>query len=315
MALKPDILLIACGRIGGLGKLGYSLGDIGTGTDRLQHIPPGGTSLSPARCDLIIVAEVLHQSAVLAHDLIIRIKTCQIRAFNGIAYREVGGGCNRLRGALCAVGHVLDKGLRCGDSAFVTVIKDAEAPDTAAKLRAFTLLSREGHEHDLVTIVGQARIVVVCIQLLGNVPAESHIQHTLTEEVDLIAAHQRSVKIDALAVVKGLDGLDILLGVRSVDGMIRIGEGTAVKIVDNGTGALVAALACAVDGAYGRAGIGMDSVDGVKESLGGLPGMSLLVNLLHGIGGLKHGLIDGHAVGGHADRILIHSTLVVDAGG
>ena len=93
-----------------------------------------------------------------------------------------------------------------------------------------------------------------------------------------------------------------------------IGEGAAVHVVDDSAGALVAALAAAVDSAnVGLAGI-IDGLHSLQEVLGG-PGVGVFVHVLHGVGSLKHGLVDGHAVGGHAEGILIISTVAALAGG
>ena len=68
-------------------------------------------------------------------------------------------------------------------------------------------------------LVGQAGVVVVAVQLLGNVPAECHLQGAVAEEGDLFAAVDGSVKVDAVGVVQSLDGLDVLSGVCGVLGV------------------------------------------------------------------------------------------------
>ena len=114
--------------------------------------------------------------------------------------------------------------------------------------------------------------------------------------------------------MQGLDGLDVLSGVSGVLGVGCIGEGAAVHIVDDGAGALVAALAAAVDRAdVGLAGV-VDGLHSLQEVVGG-PGVILSIHVLHGVGSLKHGLVDGHAVGGHAERELVVSTGGILAGG
>ena len=43
--------------------------------------------------------------------------------------------------------------------------------------------------------------------------------------------------------------------------------------------------------------------------------MGVLVDVLHCVGSLKDGLVDGHAVGGHNQRILVSGAVVCEAGG
>ena len=71
---------------------------------------------------------------------------------------------------------------------------NCKAPDAAAQL-GIAALSGEGHGEDLVAAVGQAGIVVVGVQLLCNVPAECHLQGTIAEQGDLLAAVDGSIKV------------------------------------------------------------------------------------------------------------------------
>ena len=60
--------------------------DILTGADALQHVPPLGTCGCPARSDLVVVAQISHELAVLAHDLVVGVDIAHAGAD-----REVGG--------------------------------------------------------------------------------------------------------------------------------------------------------------------------------------------------------------------------------
>ena len=107
-------------------------------------------------------------------------------------------------------------------------------------------------ELDLVAVISQAGVVVVGVGLLDQVPAEGHVQDALTEELDLFTAVDGRVKVDAVQAPEQLEGLDVLGRVRGVHGVLGIGEGAAVEVVDQDAGALVAALAAAVDSTVSR---------------------------------------------------------------
>ena len=212
------------------------------------------------------------------------------------------------------VAHELDELLGGVDAGLVAVIEDTEAPDAAAQLR-LAVLRGEAHEHDVVAGDGllSAGASAVGVQLLGDVPAEGHLQDALIESGDLLAAVQRGVKGDALHALQLLQSLDVVGVVPQVLGVLGVGEGTAVEVVDEGAGALVAALASAEDSAHGAVELAGQSLNGLDEVLGG-PGVVLQIHILESAGLLKGVLVDGHAVSGHNQRILIHSAVGVGAG-
>ena len=87
--------------------------------------------------------------------------------------------------------------------------------------------------------------------------------------------------------------------------MVRVGIGAGVQVGHKRAGALVAALAAAVDNTGGADGAGvLHSLNGLEEILR-RPGAVLQINILEGIGLLKYLVVDGHAVGGHAQGVLI----------
>ena len=89
--------------------------------------------------------------------------------------------------------------------ALVAVIKDAEAPDAAAQLRV-AAFGGESHGEDLVAADGLACGSGVSVQLLCNVPAESHLQGAVAEQGDLLAAVDGGIEVDALCIVQSLNG-------------------------------------------------------------------------------------------------------------
>ena len=95
--------------------------------------------------------------------------------------------------------------------------------------------------------------------------------------------------------------------------MLSIGEGSAVEVVDEGAGALVAALAGAVNVGNGLFIISVQRIDRGDEVLG-RPGVGVDVNILVGTGGHECVIVDRHAVGGHDQRILIARAVRVEAG-
>ena len=96
--------------------------------------------------------------------------------------------------------------------------------------------------------------------------------------------------------------------------MVGSGEGAAVEVVDESTGALVAALADAVDSADGVAVLVIERLNGLEELLGG-PGVGVLVDVLVGAGLDKGGVVDRHAVGGHDDGVLVGLAVFGEARG
>ena len=92
-----------------------------------------------------------------------------------------------------------------------------------------------------------------------------------------------------------------------------IGKGAAVHIVDDGAGALVAALTAAVDGCYVLVAALVQCVHSVQEALGA-PGVLVSINVLVSAHFLDLGHVHGHAVCGHAQGVLVVVALVVAAG-
>ena len=96
--------------------------------------------------------------------------------------------------------------------------------------------------------------------------------------------------------------------------MSCIGEGAAVHVVDDGAGALVAALAAAVDGCNILITAIVQCVNGLEEAVGA-PGVLISINVLVCAHFLDLGHVHGHAVCGHAQGVLVVVTGVVLAGG
>ena len=113
--------------------------DILTGADALQHVPPLGTCGCPARSDLVVVAQISHELAVLAHDLVVGVDIAHAGAD-----REVGGSQHTVLDLIGVGSDEVDEGPGCFDLGLVAVIKDAEAPDAAAQLRV-AAVGGEGH--------------------------------------------------------------------------------------------------------------------------------------------------------------------------
>ena len=114
--------------------------------------------------------------------------------------------------------------------------------------------------------------------------------------------------------MQGLDRLDVLGGVGSVLGVGRIGKGATVHVVDDGAGALVAALTCAVDGCNVLVTAVVQGVNGLQEAVSA-PGMLVGINVLVSAHFLDLGHVHGHAVCGHAQGILVVVAGSVLAGG
>ena len=89
--------------------------------------------------------------------------------------------------------------------------------------------------------------------------------------------------------------------------MGSVGEGAAVQVVDQSTVALVAALAAAEDHADILVTGIVNGLNSLQEVLGS-PGMGILIDVLHCTGLLEDGLVDGHAVSGHAQGVLVVGT-------
>ena len=84
--------------------------------------------------------------------------------------------------------------------------------------------------------------------------------------------------------------------------MLVVGEAAVVEVGHQRAGALVAALAGAVDQAGGEVARVHEGAEGVFKAFG-RPGVGLLIDVLHRVGSLKRGLVDDHAVRRHAQRI------------
>ena len=80
-----------------------------------------------------------------------------------------------------------------------------------------------------------------------GVPAKVCLLYT---SVDFITALKGSVKVDSVHSGKKLNCFDVFFAVCSIFCMFRIGESTAVEVVDQSSCSLVSALACAVNSAY-----------------------------------------------------------------
>ena len=104
--------------------------------------------------------------------------------------------------------------------------------------------------------------------------------------------------------MQGLDGLDVLGGVGSVLGVGCIGKGAAVHVVDDGAGALVAALTCTVDGCNVLVTAVVQGVNGLQEAVGA-PGVLVGIDVLVSAHFLDLGHVHGHAVCGHAQGVLV----------
>ena len=257
--------VLACSCSVSLSNIGAdSLGHIGALADLLQHVPPGSTSLCPALGDLIVVAQVRHQNLILLHGLVVSPDLGQVGAFSSGTCGEEVGNLNSLCGVL-GVSEVLDEGLGSLDLGGIAVVEDTEAPDTALQL-GLAGLSGECHADDLVAgnSLAGAGACSVGIQLLLDVPAVSNLQNALVEQLDLVAANDSSVEVNTLGVAEGLDSLNVQGIVPGVLGVLSIGEGAAVQVVDQSTGALVAALAAAEDSGNGAGELSLNSCDSLQ---------------------------------------------------
>ena len=92
-----------------------------------------------------------------------------------------------------------------------------------------------------------------------------------------------------------------------------IGKGAAVHVVDDGAGALVAALTAAVDGCHVLVACAVQCVHSLQEAVGA-PGVLVGINVLVSAHFLDLGHVHGHAVCGHAQGVLVVVALLVAAG-
>ena len=95
--------------------------------------------------------------------------------------------------------------------------------------------------------------------------------------------------------------------------MSRSGEGSAVQVVDQRTGSLVAALALAEDCAHGGVEVRVQGVHGLNKVLGS-PGAGGQIQILVGSGFLEGVQVHSHAVGGDDQRIFVNFSVGVRAG-
>ena len=96
--------------------------------------------------------------------------------------------------------------------------------------------------------------------------------------------------------------------------MLRVGIGAAADVGDQSTGALVAALAAAVDAANVLVTGIIDGLNSLEEVFHGVPGVGLLVQVLQSTGFLEDIPVDGHAVGDHANGHLVNFAVGAGAG-
>ena len=96
--------------------------------------------------------------------------------------------------------------------------------------------------------------------------------------------------------------------------MVSVGVGAAADVGDQSAGALVAALAAAVDGANVLVAGIINSLNSLEEVFDGVPGAGLFVQVLQSAGSLEDIAVDGHAVGDHADGQLVQLAVGAGAG-
>ena len=265
--------------------------------DLLQHVPPGSALLGPAGSHVVVVAQVLHEAGKLRHAGL--ILGAGVHIAEGGTDGEETGQTDALGALLGVVAQELDEFLGSGGLGVVAVVKQAEAPDAAAQF-GLAVVGGEGHRHggegDGLGVVG----------LVGSVPAQGHGHAAVGEQLQFVAGLGGCVVGDEPfigPVHQLLQRLLVGVAVGGVGGVVGVGELAAVQVVHQRAGALVAALAAAVDdGGGGDAGI-LQSLQGLFKVFGG-PG-AVLVDVLQGACLLKHFLVDGHGVGGHAQGVLI----------
>ena len=95
--------------------------------------------------------------------------------------------------------------------------------------------------------------------------------------------------------------------------MVSVGELAGVQVGHQRAGALVAALAAAVDHGSGLIARFIQGVQSLQEVFGG-PGVGGFVDVLERARGFKVVVVDDHAVGGHAQGIFVIDAFAVFAG-
>ena len=228
-------------------------------------------------------------------------------------YREEGRNLDTLLCLIRIVADETDEFLGSRDLVRIAVVKDTEAPDTAAELCRGAVLSRELHRDDVVAVVGLSCLAVVGIVLLRCVPAEGNRKRSVSEELNLISADQRRIEVDALLINQCLESLGILRTVDGVLSVLCIRECSAVQIVHQCSCSLIAALSCAVDSRYILLTTVIDCLDSLEEVFC-RPGVIVEIKILKRIRVLENGLIDRHAVRDHAERILVILAVAALAG-
>ena len=69
----------------------------------------------------------------------------------------------------------------------------------------------------------------------GSIEVDGVVQEALPNAMFRVEL-ENGVEVDAVGIVQGLDGLDVLGRIRGVLGVGCIGEGAAVHVVDDGVG-------------------------------------------------------------------------------
>ena len=149
---------------------------------------------------------------------------------------------------------------------------------------------------------------------LSNIPAEGHSEGLIAEQLDLFTAVDGGIEVDAVQGLEQFQSLHVLFGVSGVGSVFRVGEGTAVEVVDQSTGTLVAALSGAVNSTDIFLTVSIQRLDCVDEAVG-CPGVVFFIDVLESVSGLEQVVVDGHVVGSHADREFIVGAFRVVAGG
>src|SRR5699024_10384824 len=112
----------------------------------------------------------------------------------------------------------------------------------------------------------------------------------VSEHLQLVGSLQSGVEGQSLLAVQllqQLQSLHVLLAVSGVSGVVSVGVGAAVQVVYQSAGALVAALAAAVNdgGGHNLAAVAQ-GLQSLHEVIGG-PGTGLLINVLQSAGLLE----------------------------
>ena len=218
---------------------------------------------------------------------------------------EEAGGLSGEHAGLGVVADELDEGLGSLGAGVVAVIEHAEAVGAGHLQLGRAVVGREGHGVGGELGLGGVLVVV------GVVPAEGDGAGLVGKGLQLVAGLEAGVGAQGAVghhALEELESLDVVGAVGVVAAAVLSDEVVAVEVVDEGAGALVAALRAAVDdagsGDIDGAGSGRvtDGRHGGYEIVG-RPGAGLVVYVLEGVGGLKHLVVDGHAVGGEAQRV------------